>query len=105
MRNGAGDNIKMIKVALRKNEIEPSRDFEKIIVFPYFIPIIADIESEMLNTSKAAIVVCVSKMKMVAAEPINTHEAPDNILDSIGRVKEIKILVYSLNRNLLYLLP
>ena len=45
------------------------------------------------------------KINMVTAAPIITHEAPDNIPCSIGRVNVINKLLYMRYRNLLCLLP
>ena len=78
--------------AVMKNAAEPSKDFENNCVFPNFMPIIAAAESAMLNTSNPIIAEFSLKIQMVIAAPIITHEAPDNIPCSIGRVKPVNNL-------------
>tara|TARA_B100001123_G_C14732879_1_gene797645 strand:+ start:378 stop:659 length:282 start_codon:yes stop_codon:yes gene_type:complete len=45
----------MIMIDDKKNAIDPSRVFLKKLIFPYFCPIIAAIESEMLMISNEGI--------------------------------------------------
>ncbi len=88
-----------------KNAVDPSNDFENNCVSPNLMPTIAAAESAMLNTSNQIIAVFSLKMNMVTAAPIITHEAPDNIPCSIGRVNVINRSLYMRYKNLLCLLP
>ena len=56
------------------------------MVFPYFIPKIAAVVSEILITNKAIMAIFSWKKYVVNAAPINTHDAPDILLFSIALV-------------------
>ena len=101
----AEDNENTIIIDNIKNAADPSNDFENKFVLPNLIPIIAAAESAMLNTSKLIIAIFSLKIDIVMAEPIMTHEAPDNIRCSMGRVNIVNNLLYMWCRNLLCILP
>ena len=88
--NIAGDRKNIIHDAERKKAADPSNDLLNNCVFPNLIPIIAEIESDMLKTIKPIIAAFSIQKRVQRAAPITTHEAPVSIRYSIGRVNKAK---------------
>ena len=93
--NKEGERENIINDAERKKAVVPSNDLLNNCVFPNLIPIIAAIESEILNTNTPIIVAFSLQISVAIAAPITTHEAPVSIRYSIGRIigakKKMKI--------------
>ena len=90
--NNVGESENTIKVVVIINAIDPSNDLLKSFVLPYPIPIIAAAESDKLIVKSEIIATFSLNNTIVSAEPINTQEAPDNLLFSCGRVTMPNIL-------------
>ena len=88
--NIAGDRKNTIHDVERKKAADPSNDLLNNCVFPNLIPIIAEIESDMLKTIKPIIAAFSLKKRVQRAAPITTHEAPVSIRYSMGRVNKAK---------------
>ena len=70
------------KIDDKKNAVVPSRVFSKIFTFPYFWPIIAAIESEMLIISNERIAISLGKIYIITDDEKKTYEAPVSLFDS-----------------------
>ena len=91
------DVIKMaVKVQERKNANDPSIDFLPNLVFPYFLPINAPIESPKLKNSSPMKAADSENNKIVKVTPINVKLAPVNVYFSFGRVICPKNFLYKL---------
>ena len=90
IRKNTGDKLDTINNAIMKKAADPSNDLLNNFVLPNFSPIIAATESAKLNTNNPIIVAFSLNINVVSAAPITTHEAPDRLRYSIGRVKTVK---------------
>ena len=74
---GDKENIMIDEVIKKAND--PSNDLLNKYVLPYFIPIIAAAESDKLITKRAIIATFSLNKNIVAAAPIRTQDAPENL--------------------------
>ena len=75
----AGDKENIMIDEVIKNADDPSNDLLNKYVLPYFIPIIAAAESDKLITKRAIIATFSLNKNIVAAAPIRTQDAPENL--------------------------
>ncbi|SVE33868.1 uncharacterized protein METZ01_LOCUS486722, partial [marine metagenome] len=75
----AGDKENIMIDEVIKKADDPSNDLLNKYVLPYFIPIIAAAESDKLMTRRAIIATFSSNNNIVAAAPIRTQDAPENL--------------------------
>jgi hypothetical protein len=75
----AGDKENIMIDEVIKKADDPSNDLLNKYVLPYFIPIIAAAESDKLITKREIIATFSLNKNIVAAEPIKTQDAPENL--------------------------
>ena len=83
----------IIKIDDKKKAMLPSRDLLKKYTFPYFLPIIEAIESDILIINKDEIAILFGNKNIIKHEEIKTYEAPVKLLDSKSLVIVPKYLL------------